>query len=172
VAHPDDLLGPGERVVVRKHPHWKALSVPVAALAALAVGGTWLAGPVSDLPWAATAWLVLAGVAAALVAWLVVVPVLRWRTTNFVVTNRRVMCRVGVVRRARLNLPLEQVRDVRFEQGAVERLLGCGTLVIGSTADEPLEFDDIPAVAEVCAALGRVLDGEHLQEGRSTDGRA
>ncbi|GAA1277878.1 PH domain-containing protein [Saccharothrix xinjiangensis] len=172
MAHPDDLLEPGERVVIHKHPHWKALSVPVAVPAALAVGGTWLAGPVSVLSWSTTAWLVLTGIAAVLVAWLVVTPVLRWRTTHFIVTDRRLMCRIGVVKRARLNLPLELVRDVRFEQGAVDRVLGCGTLVIEADADEPLEFDDIPAVVEVRAALGRLLDGGHLQEGRSTNGRA
>ncbi|MFT7836641.1 PH domain-containing protein [Saccharothrix sp. BKS2] len=172
MAHPDDLLGPGEHVVIDKHPHWRALFLPVVASVALALGGASLAGPVSALTWATTAWFVLAGVTAVLVAWLVVAPVLRWLTTHFVVTDRRVMCRIGVVRKARLNLPLELVHDVRFEQGALDRLLGCGTLVVESAADGPLEFDDIPAVAEVRAALGRVLDGGHLQEGRSTNGRA
>ncbi|QFZ23252.1 PH domain-containing protein [Saccharothrix syringae] len=177
MAHPDDLLGPGERVVIHKHPHWKALSAPVAVLLVVVLGGTWLAGPVSALSWAPTAWLVLAAVAAVLVAWLVVAPVLRWGTTHFIVTDERVMCRMGVFSRARLNLPLAMVRGVRFRQGAVDRLLGCGTLVVDPAdpvgpADGPLEFDDVPGVVEVRATLERVLGGAHRQEDRSTDGRA
>lgn len=161
MAHPDDLLEPGERVVIRKHPHWKALFVPVVVPVVLAVAGSWLVEPVSSLTWATTAWFVLAAVAAALVAWLVVAPVLRWCTTRFTVTTERLMCRVGVVRRARLNLPLDMVRGARFEQSGLDRLLGCGTLVVDSDAEEPLEFDDIPDVAAVHAVLCRELDGEH-----------
>ncbi|MGM1060301.1 PH domain-containing protein [Saccharothrix sp. Mg75] len=176
MAYPDDLLSPSEHVVTHKHPHWKALLVPVVVLLVVLVGGTWLAVLAADLTWASTAWLVLAAVSVALLAWLVLAPVLRWRTTHLVVTTERVMWRMGVVRRVSLDLPLRRIDSVRFEQGVTDRLLGCGTLVIDSASDTPLELDDIPDVEAVNSLLQREIndnpDDDHQPEDRVSDGRA
>jgi hypothetical protein len=42
---------------------------------------------------------------------------------------------------------------VQFRHNVIERILGCGTLIIESAADEPLEFDDIPQVERVHSLL-------------------
>ena len=159
VAYPDELLVEGEHVVMHKHPHWKLLVVPVLVLLVAVALGSFLAAVVREQSWAPWAWLALA------VVWLVVVgrftllPVLRWRTTHFVVTTHRVLVREGVFTRQGIDIPLSRINSVQFRHTLVERILGSGTLVIESASDEPLEFEDVPGVQAVHALLyGEVAD--------------
>ncbi|MCC8248722.1 PH domain-containing protein [Saccharothrix luteola] len=181
MAYPDDLLSTGEHVVIHRHPHWKTLVVPVLVLLVAVGVGAYLAVQVSDFGWASIAWIALAAIVAVLVAWLTLAPVIRWRTTHFIITSERVMYRIGVFKRTGLDIPLGRVNSVRFEHTLVDRLLGCGTLIIGSASDEPLEFDDIPRVEKVHSLLYREINDnpaddstidDHRTEDRVTDGRA
>jgi uncharacterized membrane protein YdbT with pleckstrin-like domain len=176
VAYPDDLLSPGEHVAIHHHPHWKVLIGPVVVLLVVVGGGAALAALVADQSWAGVAWIVLAALGIALVSWLTLAPVFRWRTTHFIVTTDRVMFREGVLKRHGLDFPLSRINSVRFEHSLVDRVLGCGTLVIESASDEPLEFDDIPDVEKVHSLLYREIndnpDDDFRPENRATDGRA
>ena len=87
------------------------------------------------------------------VVWLTIVPLIRWRTTHFVVTNRRVLVREGVISRQGIDIPMSRINSVQFRHTIFERVLGCGTLIIESASDEPLEFEDIPSVERVHALL-------------------
>jgi uncharacterized membrane protein YdbT with pleckstrin-like domain len=160
VAYPDDLLVEGEQVVMHKHPHWKMLVVPVLALLLVAGLTGYLAALVRDQSWAQWAWLALAVVGVLLVGRLTVVPVVRWRSTHFVVTTRRVLVREGLLSRHGIDIPMGRINSVQFRHTVVERLLGCGTLVIESASDEPLEFDDVPGVERVHALLYREVADE------------
>jgi uncharacterized membrane protein YdbT with pleckstrin-like domain len=161
VAYPDDLLVDGEQVVMHKHPHWKMLVVPVLVLLVVVGLGSFLAALVSAQSWAPWAWLALAVVGVVLVFWLTVVPVVRWRTTHFVVTTRRVLVREGVLSRQGIDIPMSRINSVQFRHTVLERLLGCGTLIIESASDEPLEFDDVPGVERVHALLYQEVADEH-----------
>jgi uncharacterized membrane protein YdbT with pleckstrin-like domain len=77
----------------------------------------------------------------------------RWRTTHFVVTDRRVLVREGVFTRQGMDIPLKRISSVQFRQGLWERMFGAGTLVVESDSDEALEFDDVPGVRHVHAVL-------------------
>ncbi len=153
MAYPDDLLVPGEQIVMHKHPHWKMLVGPVVVLLLVVGSGTFVAALVSAQSWAQWAWLALGVVGIGLVGWLTVTPVLRWRTTHFVVTTRRVLVREGVLARHGIDIPMSRINSVQFRHSVIERLLGCGTLIIESASDEPLEFDDVPGVERVHALL-------------------
>ncbi|MBB5805955.1 putative membrane protein YdbT with pleckstrin-like domain [Saccharothrix ecbatanensis] len=176
MAYPDDLLSPSEHVVIHKHPHWKTLIVPVLVLLVAVGGGAYLAALVADLSWAAVAWIALAALVVVLVTWLTLAPVVRWRTTHFIVTSDRVMYRIGVFKRTGLDIPLGRINSVRFEHSLVDRVLGCGTLIIESASDEPLEFDDIPGVEKVHSMLYREIndnpEDDHRQEEKVGDGSA
>jgi len=158
MAYPDDLLSSGEHVVIHKHPHWKMLIFPVFWLLVVVALGTYLAGLVGDQSWAAIAWIALAVVGVVLILWLTLAPVVRWRTTHFIITSDRVMYREGVFKRTGLDIPLARVNSVRFEHSLMDRVLGCGTLIIESASDEPLEFDDIPSVEKVHTMLYREVN--------------
>jgi uncharacterized membrane protein YdbT with pleckstrin-like domain len=153
VAYPDDLLVEGEQVVMHKHPHWKLLVVPVLVLLVVAGLGGFLAALVSSQPWAPWAWLGLGALGLVLVVWLTAVPVIRWRTTHFVITSRRVLIREGVLTRHGIDIPMSRISSVQFRHTLVERMLGCGTLIIESSSEEPLEFDDVPDVERVHTML-------------------
>lgn len=153
VAYPDDLLVDGEQVVLHKHPHAKMLVVPVLVLLLVVAVCVFLAALVRDQPWAPIGWIALAAVGLGLVGWLTLVPVLRWRTTHFVVTSRRVLVREGVLSRTGIDIPMSRINSVQFRHTVPERFLGCGTLVIESASDEPLEFTDVPQVEKVHALL-------------------
>jgi uncharacterized membrane protein YdbT with pleckstrin-like domain len=153
VAYPDDLLVEGEQVVMHKHPHWKLILMPVVVLLLVVALGSFLGALVASQPWASWAWLGLVVVGAVLVIWLTVVPVLRWRTTHFVITTRRVLIREGVLARHGIDIPMSRINSVQFRHTLLERILGCGTLIIESASEEPLEFDDIPDVERVHSML-------------------
>jgi uncharacterized membrane protein YdbT with pleckstrin-like domain len=157
VAYPQELLASNERVVVHKHPHWKMLMLPVLVLLVTVGVCFYLASVVSSQSWHLIAWTVLAAAGILVIIWFSVVPLIRWRTTHFVVTTQRVLVREGVLSRSGIDIPLARVNSVQFRHTFFQRLLGCGTLVIESASDEPLEFDDIPQVEHVHAMLYREL---------------
>lgn len=160
MAYPDDLLGPDEHVVVHKHPHWKMLLWPTIAFLLLAGAAGFTASVVADLSWAMIAWIGIGVIALAGVGWLTVGPLLRWRTTHFVVTSQRVMIREGVVSRTGIDIPLSRINSVQFRHGLLDRMLGCGTLILESASDEPLEFDDIPEVERVHSLIHREINDD------------
>jgi membrane protein YdbS with pleckstrin-like domain len=153
MAYPDELLVEGERVVLHTHPHWKMLIGPVVVFLVAVGAAAFLAALVSAQSWAAIAWIALVVLAVALVARFTVLPFLRWRTTHFVVTTRRVLVREGVVSRSGMDIPMSRINTVQFRHTILERMLGCGTLVVESASDDPLEFADIPDVERVHTLL-------------------
>lgn len=155
MAYPDDLLVSGERVVLHQRPHWKMLLLPVLVLLVTVAAGSYLAavmgvGVAAGAPWARPA---LAVIGLVVIGRYTVLPVLRWRTTHFVVTTRRVLVRQGVFSRSGIDIPMRRINSVQFRHTLFQRLLGCGTLIIESASDEPLEFDDVPGVERVHALL-------------------
>jgi membrane protein YdbS with pleckstrin-like domain len=158
VAYPDDLLSDGERVVIHKHPHWKMLLLPYIVLIITLGVGIWLAILAQDLSWSTVAYIAIGAVALIIIVWLFFVPFVRWRTTHFIVTTDRVMAREGLINRTGIDIPLSRINSVRFEHGLIDRIVGCGTLIIESASDEPLEFDDIPRVERVHSLLYREIN--------------
>jgi membrane protein YdbS with pleckstrin-like domain len=160
VAYPEDLLSEGEQIVIHKHPHWKMLLLPYVALIVTLGGGSWLALLAKDAssPWNSIGLIAIGVVAIVLIVWLFMVPFIRWRTTHFIVTSDRVMAREGVVNRTGIDIPMSRISSVRFEHGLVDRIFGCGTLIIESSSQEPLEFDDIPSVEKVHSFIYREVN--------------
>lgn len=82
-------------------------------------------------------------------AWLVV-KMVQWRTTYFVVTSHRVIYRQGVLARHGVEIPLERMSNVNFKQTIFERLIGAGDLIIESSGRDGQEkFSDIQNPEEV-----------------------
>lgn len=55
---------------------------------------------------------------------------IQWLCTYFVVTNQRVLSRTGVVGRRGVEIPLDRLTDIDFQQGIWERMIGTGDLDI------------------------------------------
>ena len=157
MGYPDNVLAADERVVLHRHPHWKRLIGPVLALLmATAVAGFGL-GVVNHTNWDQMAknivMIVIAVIWLILVGWLTLFPFLSWRTTHFVITDRRVMFRHGVLTRSGIDIPLARINSVEFRHGLLDRMVRTGTLIIESASQDPLEFHDIPRVEQVHSLL-------------------
>ncbi|HKR49062.1 MAG TPA: PH domain-containing protein [Pseudonocardiaceae bacterium] len=153
MPYPEDLLMSDERVVLHKHPHWKMLFLPVVFFLVIVGLGGFLAAVIAGRSWEFYGWIALGGLGGITVVWLTVVPLLRWRTTHFVLTTRRVLVREGILTRTGIDIPIGRINSVQFRHSVIERVLRCGTLIIESASDEPLEFDDIPQVERVHSLL-------------------
>lgn len=160
MAYPDDLLSEGESIVVHKHPHFKMLVVPVFVLLLTLAAGIWLALLAQDVspPWDLIALIAIGAVALLMIAWLFLAPVVRWRTTHFIVTSDRVIAREGVIKRTGIDIPMSRINSVQFEHGLLDRVFGCGTLIIESASEQPLKFDDIPNVEKVHTFIYREVN--------------
>jgi len=157
VSYPENVLAADEQVVLHRHPHWKRLVGPVLVLLVSTALAAFVAALVSTTDWDATAKQVLLGVIAAiwlvLFGWLTLWPLFTWLTTHFVITDRRVMFRHGLLTRSGIDIPLARISSVEFQHGLVDRVMRTGTLIIESASQDPLEFYDIPRVEYVHSLL-------------------
>lgn len=157
MGYPDNVLAADERVVLHRHPHWKRLIGPVLVLLLTTALAAFGAAVVNTTGWDQTAknivMLVIGVIWLTVVGWLTVWPFMAWRTTHFVITDRRVMFRHGVMTRAGIDIPLARINSVEFRHGLSDRMLRTGTLIIESAAQDPLEFHDIPHVEHVHSLL-------------------
>jgi uncharacterized membrane protein YdbT with pleckstrin-like domain len=135
---PRRLLIEGEELILDRRPHWIALLGPaLVAVAGLALAW-WLSTLMDSAAW--LPWVVY-------VVLLLVYPVpkvVSWLTSNFAVTSDRVIHREGFIAKRSMEIPLEAINDVRFDQGIIDRMLGAGTLVIQSASEQGRQiFDNI-----------------------------
>jgi uncharacterized membrane protein YdbT with pleckstrin-like domain len=103
------------------------------------------------------------------VLWWTVRPFLDWLTATYTVTNRRLITREGLIARKGHDIPLMRISDVAFDQGIVDRMLGCGTLVISDASTHgSVRLHDIPQVESVQRTLTDLLGNLH-QSPRTDD---
>ncbi|BDB40852.1 MULTISPECIES: PH domain-containing protein [Mycobacterium] len=157
MSYPDNALAAGEKVVLHRHPHWKRLILPVLSLLLLTGLAALGSGVVDGSQWQPLTKKILFGVIwgvwLVVVGWLTAWPFLTWLTTHFVVTNRRIMYRHGVLTRSGIDIPIARINSVQFRDKVFERIFRSGTLIVESASQDPLEFHDIPRLREVHALL-------------------
>jgi uncharacterized membrane protein YdbT with pleckstrin-like domain len=154
---PPELLGAGEVVVLSLRTHVKALFMPAVVLVLVAIAiGVSFALPTNVQPWAN--WVILAVGVLALIFW-VLVPFLRWSTTTYTFTNRRIITRRGIINKSGHDLPLTRIVNVAYSRDLSDRIFGCGTLSLTTAADEPVTLDDIPDVERVHVMMTELLFG-------------
>lgn len=157
----DPRLIPGESVVFTTSKHWAA---PVAdsKWAILMVLGSFL------LAWiepdattgllgflARSIQLIRLGLFFGGVGW-IIYNVVAWRTAEYAVTNRRVFCREGLVRRRSSDTLLTSLSDVRTSTSAIGRALGYGSITLMSSSGSAGE-DAFTAVRDVDAFKNQIL---------------
>jgi uncharacterized membrane protein YdbT with pleckstrin-like domain len=129
-----DLLSDDEEVVVDMHPHWWTM-VPISALLAVViVGGLALLAKGGDSSlWSAAQ--IIAGLLLIVILPMFAIRYAKWVTTEFVVTTERVISRKGVFAKNGIEIPLDRINTVFFEQTAFERVAGSGDLGIESAGE-------------------------------------
>jgi uncharacterized membrane protein YdbT with pleckstrin-like domain len=157
----DPSLTQDEHLVLLLHPHWKTLIRPLL-VAVLVVAAALIAEVlIPSNSAAAVERLVVAAIAILAVMLWLIVPVLRWRTTTYELTTRRLRVRSGIVTRHGRDIPLARINDVSFEKGLLDRLLGSGRLVVESAGEHgQILLDDIPRVEFTQATVFRLVEEE------------
>jgi uncharacterized membrane protein YdbT with pleckstrin-like domain len=157
VGYPENVLAQDEQVVLHRHPHWKRVIGPVLILLLATAAASFVAAYVSSLGWEETAKTVVSLAILAIwlvtICWLTLWPFFTWWTTHFVITDRRVMFRHGLLTRTGIDIPLARINSVEFRHGLFDRMLRTGTLIIESASQDPLDFYDIPRVEQVHSLL-------------------
>ncbi|WP_180935835.1 PH domain-containing protein [Nocardioides ungokensis] len=149
------LLNDGESVVISTRTHPKALLLPVLALVVLLALGVAVQVLVDQPVVTLVAWVL---VALGVVSY-VVRPVLVWATASYTFTNRRLITRTGVLTRRGHDIPLTRISDVASELGIVDRMLGCGTLIISDASTHgSVRLPDIPHVEDTQRRLNQLLN--------------
>ncbi|HEX6230622.1 MAG TPA: PH domain-containing protein [Actinomycetota bacterium] len=136
MVFPRRLLIEGEELVLDLRPHWIALVAPALVTTLLIVG--WILALVyaPDEGTARTVTIWGATIAAVLILfWYPVRAFVAWVTSNFAVTSDRVIHREGFIAKRTMEIPLEAINDVRFQQSILERIVGAGDLVIQSASE-------------------------------------
>jgi uncharacterized membrane protein YdbT with pleckstrin-like domain len=143
MPYPQQNLHANEELVLDLHPHWWTVTPAFLTLVAAVVLAVLVL--VSDLEGAV-------GSAVNIVVALAVLATLVWfgfrllqlRTTNFVLTTDRVIYRSGIVSKRGVEIPLESINAIHFDQRVWERMLGLGDLRIDSASVAgSSQFDNI-----------------------------
>lgn len=135
MSYVDEKLLAGEKVVYKAYVHWivygAAIGILVFAVVMLIAG----AGRVG------LAGMLLAGLVG-LVAFVQAVG------SDFVVTNKRVLIKVGLLYRRSVEILLTKVEGIGVEQHLGGRILGYGTIVVSGTGGTQERFANIAAPFE------------------------
>lgn len=173
MAFPSKLLNEGEHVVVSTRTHAKALIGALVVLLVLAFA-TAFAAALVDRNVDGTGRTILMALIAVVALVVFVKYVLRkfidWYTTTYTFTNRRFIQRSGFIAKEGRTIPLNRISGVDFEIGLVDRIFGCGTLVVSDASTEGrVELHDIPDVErvqlQVSDELHRLAGGDRRDDG-------
>lgn len=163
------LLNEGESVIWSTRTHAKALFVPaVVLILAAGVGGYLSSLPDSNKTvWLTVIWVVAGLLILAYSVW----PFLKWFTTTYTVTDRRLTTHSGVISRTGHDIPLARISDVSYEKNLVDRILGCGTLVVSDASEQGrVPLGDVPRVEQRQLQLSDLLFHGARPPGRQDDG--
>jgi uncharacterized membrane protein YdbT with pleckstrin-like domain len=161
---PRRLLNDYESITLDLHPHWWFLA---PAGAATTVSGVMTLTVLAQFDgWKETvAIYLMIGALVVSASWMVV-KMVQWRTTYFVVTSHRVIYRQGVLARSGVEIPIERMSNVNFKQTIFERLIGAGDLIIESSGrDGQQKFSDIQNPEEVQNIVHAALQSRESQSG-------
>jgi uncharacterized membrane protein YdbT with pleckstrin-like domain len=160
------LLSDGEHVVLSVRTHAKVLIGPFALLILVVAGLITVATVYSDN---GIAVLVAVGVGLMVLFIWSFIPFLRWATSTYTVTNRRLITRHGIITRTGRDIPLFRINDVAYEKGLLDRILGCGTLVISDATEKAgVILPDVPNVERVQLQISDLLFTN--DDGKDADG--
>jgi uncharacterized membrane protein YdbT with pleckstrin-like domain len=135
VPYPDKLLAEDEEVVRHLHPHWTTVFWPVVWFLVIVGGASFGAAAIPVGRQQGIFRMAVLALAVVLILFLVVGPVLRWRTTHYVITTHRLLFREGILARRGRDIGLSRITDVSYRQTLWERMINSGTLTIESAGE-------------------------------------
>jgi len=137
MSYIDNNLMSGEEIVYRAKLHWVVFLWPViwlvVALLFFSSGGDAAAGG---------GLFILIAIATGIASFI------NYSTSEFGITNKRVMVKVGFIRRNSLETLLNKVEGIQVNQGILGRILGYGSITVSGTGGTKDPFHKISAPLE------------------------
>ena len=166
MAYVDSLLADGERVVRRARQHWFIMvwnaRWAVLALILAIVGGVvrLLNASDSGIIWTVLGWtvlvLLLVGLVSLLWGWFV------YQSTEFVITNRRIVQTEGVVNKRASDSSLEKINDAILTESIFGRMFGFGNLEVLTASESGIEL--LRMLTDAKEFKKAMLDAKHELE--------
>jgi len=130
MSYIDKNLMSGESVIYRARKHWVVFRWSVIFFV------LWLSITGRGEPSIAVLWLILAIVTG-------ISSLIDYITSEFGITNKRLIIKEGFIRRRSLELLLTKVESIQVDQGIFGRMLGYGTITISGTGSTREHFRKI-----------------------------
>jgi len=131
----DQNLMSGENVIHRTKIHWVIFLWPAIFLLIAMIGFASKSGTVGGI------FIVLAILTG-------LRSVITYSTSEFGVTNKRILIKVGFIRRNSLEILLTKVEGIQVNQGILGRILDYGTIVVTGTGGSKQTFHKISTPLE------------------------
>lgn len=151
-----------ESLIYSTRQHWTEMVAEFAILCIIwAIAGVvvWFIPPGEE--WGTIATYVVIGLAilASLKWWLI--PLLKWRSTLYILTTKRIYKRSGFLSKTGRSIPLVRVNDVSFRASLWERIWRYGTLTIQSASEQGfMTLKHVPDPEGFKARIYRAADDE------------
>ncbi len=140
----------GERVVFRSRIHWLLFMRPVLITVFVLLPIAWLLYGGS---WRGFTWIPVAiGLLFLLVA------LIKRQSSEFAVTNKRVMMKVGVFRARSIEILLRKIEAISVDQSLMGRILGYGDIVVTGSGGTKEAFSNIQSPLAFRHAVQSVTD--------------
>jgi uncharacterized membrane protein YdbT with pleckstrin-like domain len=150
MSYIDRNLIAGERVVYRTRLHWLVLVMPVLFVVVVLLPLAWF---LANGAWRNLAWVPLA------VGLLVLLPaIVKRQSSDFAVTNKRVMLKAGVFTTHSVELLLNKIEAIAVNQGFGGRVFGYGDIVVTGSGGTREAFTLIQAPLAFRRAVQSVSD--------------
>ncbi len=171
MAFPTKLLNQGEEIVLDLRPHWWRIVPSSVALGVAVIAGIWA---LSYNGTGDQAFQIVFGLLVLVTLANFVQAYIKWVSENFVVTNDRVIYRSGVVSKSGIEIPLDRINTVFFNQSLFERVLGAGDLGVESAGEGGQQtFESVRKPNLVQQAIYRAMEaGEQRNYERQAEATA
>jgi uncharacterized membrane protein YdbT with pleckstrin-like domain len=150
MSYIDRNLIAGERVVYRTRLHWLLYAVPMLFSVVVLLPIAWFLASGS---WQSFAWVPLA-----LVLVVLLPAVVKRQSSDFAVTNKRVMMKAGVLTTRSVELLLNKIEAIAVDQSLLGRLFGYGDIVVTGSGGTREAFSHIQSPLEFRRAVQSVSD--------------
>jgi uncharacterized membrane protein YdbT with pleckstrin-like domain len=152
MGFPEDVLTTDEQLLLHTRTHWKRMIVSIL-LSVLVLAVVFFVASLFSLPFWVWALIVVVGVGVILLPKL-----LSWWTSTYTITDKRIITRSGLFTQVGREIPIRRVSGVSHEKDLLDRVFGCGSLKVESSAEvTSVVFNDVPNVEEVQRMLSELI---------------
>jgi uncharacterized membrane protein YdbT with pleckstrin-like domain len=150
MSYIDGNLLPGEQVVYRTRLHWLLFATPVLFTVIVLLPIAWL---LFHENWNQYIWIPLA-----LGLLILLATYIKRQSSDFAVTNKRVMMKVGVFSTRSIELVLNKVEAIAVNQSLMGRIFGYGDIIVTGSGGTKEAFSHIQGPLAFRRAVQSVTD--------------